>query len=105
MGDLKLDDCFTDQASSLGRHLTRLTAPDGRHVEIWTDESFSHVVLLTSPEFIDETGNATLAVAVEPQTAAVNCLNNEIGPRWLSPGESWSPTWGVQADLGPRVGA
>ena len=99
VGDVTLDDCFTNQNVVDGRHRCRLTAPDGRFVEVWTDESFSHTVLLTTRRFTDENGDAILAVAIEPQTAAVNSLNNGIGFTWLEPGETWSVRWGVSANL------
>lgn len=99
VGDLQLDDCYTDLAIADGRHHISLSAQDGRKVEIWTDPDFGHVVLLTTDQFIDETGRPALAVAIEPQTAAVDCLNNGRGLKWLLPGESWSPEWGVTAQL------
>lgn len=100
VANLALDDCFTDQSLIDGCHRSRLTAPDGRHVEVWTDENFGHVVLLTTRQFVAENGQEALAVAIEPQTAAADSFNNGFGLVWLDPGASWSPTWGVTAQLG-----
>jgi aldose 1-epimerase len=99
VGEVDLDDCYTDQAIVDGHHHIVLAAHDGRQVEVWTDENFGHVVLLTTDQFISEVGQPTLAVAIEPQTAAADCLNNGIGLKWLEPGDSWSPEWGVTANL------
>lgn len=95
VGGLSLDDCFTDQATYDGRHTITLTSPEGSSVEVWTDESFSHVVLLTTDRFVADDGEPTLAVAIEPQTAAVDSFNNGIGLKWLAPGESFDCAWGV----------
>lgn len=100
VGEIALDDCFTDQKLENGRFRTRLSAPDGRHVELWTDENFGHIVLLTTREFIAEDGRKVLAVALEPQTAAADSFNNGIGLTWLEAGDSWSVEWGVSAKLG-----
>lgn len=95
-GDVVLDDCFTDlEPGEDGRFRTRLSAPDGRWVEVWGDESFDHVVLLTTRRFTDQHGDTILAVAIEPQTAAADALNSGIGIRWLEPGETWTARWGV----------
>ena len=101
VGDLALDHCFTDLEGRDGRSSTSLTAPDGRAVEVWTDANFAYQVLLTTHEFIDEGGRATLAVAIEPQTAAVDALNNKQGLRELQPGEEWTARWGVTPRLVP----
>lgn len=99
VGEVVLDHCFTDQELVDGRHLTRLTAPDGRYVEVWSDASFGHIVLLTTRRFIDQNGDRILAVAIEPQTAAVDSLNTGIGTTWLAQGETFTARWGVTASL------
>ncbi|TQL52704.1 aldose 1-epimerase family protein [Subtercola boreus] len=99
VGDVELDDCFTDQRYSDERTSTMLTAPDGRSVTVWGDESFGHTVICTTDVFLDEHRLLVDAIAIEPQTAAVNALNNGIGLTWLEPGESWEASWGVTASL------
>jgi aldose 1-epimerase len=96
VGDVVLDDCFTDlKPGPDSRYRSRLSAPDGRYVEVWGDESFDHVVLLTTRRFTDHHGDTILAVAIEPQTAAANALNTGIGIKWLAPGETWTARWGI----------
>lgn len=99
VGDLQLDNCYTDQALTDGEYRTRLTAPDGRHVELWTDENFRYIVLLTTDAFVAANGREVLACALEPQTAAGDSLNSGDGLRWLAPSQSWSPIWGIRAQL------
>jgi aldose 1-epimerase len=101
VGEVVLDHCFTDQQLVDGRYPTRLTAPDGRYVEVWADASFDHIVLLTTRRFTDDNGERILAVAIEPQTAAVNSLNTGIGTTWLAHGETFTARWGVTAMLNP----
>ena len=98
-GDLSLDHCFTDMIARDGRFRTTLTAPDGRSVSVWTDENFAYQVLLTTDQFVDENGSATFAVAIEPQSSAVNAFNNREGLHDLSPGDDWVVQWGITPDL------
>ncbi|WP_158507088.1 aldose 1-epimerase family protein [Subtercola sp. Z020] len=101
VGEVELDDCFTDldRATPDGRWYATLTAPDARSVSVWGDEAFGHIVICTTDVFLDENRELVDAIALEPQTAAVNALNTGIGLTWLQPGESWSATWGVTASL------
>lgn len=104
VGDLELDHCFTGLAPAGERSTTSLAAPDGRSVEVWADPDFGYQVLLTTRSFIDHTGAAIRAVAIEPQTAAVDAFNTGEGLRWLQPGEGWTLSWGVIPKLG-RLGS
>jgi aldose 1-epimerase len=97
--DLALDHCFTGLAPAGERSTTTLTAPDGRSVAVWADADFAYQVLLVTDSFVDHTGVEVRAVAIEPQTAAVNAFNTGDGLRWLRPGERWTLRWGVIPDL------
>lgn len=96
VGDLSLDTAFgaVQMDGGLARH--RLTAPDGRWVELWQDENFGFVQVFTAPAFERESGKG-LAVAIEPMTAAPNALNTGVGLRWLEPDETWTLSWGIRA--------
>lgn len=97
--EINFDDCFTDQKLRDGRYSAELTAPDGRSVTVWGDSNFDHLVICTTKLFLNERQQFVDAIAIEPQTAAVNSFNNQIGLKWLEPNEVWSPTWGVTARL------
>lgn len=103
VADLELDHCFTGLAPDGEPSSTTLASPDGRSVAVWADADFAYQVLLTTHSFVDHTGSEILAVAIEPQTAAVNAFNTGDGLRWLQPGERWSPSWGVIPDLRSRA--
>lgn len=95
VGDLSLDDGFGAVRVENGTSRHRLTAPDGRFVELWQDESFGYVQVFTTRAFSGE-GGEHLAIAIEPMTAPADGFNSGKGVRWLEPDESWSATWGVR---------
>jgi aldose 1-epimerase len=92
LGDATLDTGFTDltrDADGLVRH--SLTAPDGRRVTLWQDESFDFVQVYTTPRYPGQ----SLAVAIEPMTAPADAFNSGLGVRRLAPDESWILRWGI----------
>lgn len=95
VGELQLDDGFgaVRVVDGVSRH--RLTAPDGRFVELWQDAAFGYVQVFTTRAF-SGAGEDHLAIAVEPMTAPANGFNSGKGVRWLEPNESWSVTWGIR---------
>lgn len=98
VGELSLDDGFGGVQHDGGRAEHSLTAPDGRSVTLWADESYGYVQAFTHRSF------ATLpvgdvAVAIEPMTAPANALNSSDGLSWLAPGETMKTKWGVQPHL------
>jgi len=95
VADLDLDDAFggVTPVDGVSRH--RLTAPDGRFVELWQESDFAYVQVFTTRIFPKDGGLGT-AIAVEPMTAPPNALNSGQGLRWLEPGESWSGSWGIR---------
>ncbi len=99
VGDLALDTCYTDLEFADGRSCTTLTAPDGRSVSVWTDSAFAYQVLLITGDFIADDGQARLAVAIEPQTAAVDAFNSRDGLHRLEGGGEWTVSWGVTPAL------
>jgi len=92
---LDLDDAFggVTPVDGVSRH--RLTAPDGRFVELWQESDFAYVQVFTTRIFPKDGGLGT-AIAVEPMTAPPNALNSGQGLRWLEPGQSWSGSWGIR---------
>jgi aldose 1-epimerase len=92
---LDLDDAFGGVTSVEGLSRHRLTAPDGRFVELWQESDFAYVQVFTTRIFPKDGGLGT-AIAVEPMTAPPNAFNSGQGLRWLEPGESWSGSWGIR---------
>lgn len=92
VGALQLDDGFGGVESDWAH---RLTAPDGRFVEVWGDPDYKFVQVFVNRSFPKEGGFGT-AIAVEPMTAPAGALVSGQGLRWLQPGESWSVSWGIR---------
>jgi len=95
VGDLWLDDAFGGVVPVDGESVHSLTAPDGRRVEMWQDESHPYVQVFTTRKFPKD-GGLGLAVAIEPMTAAPNALNTGDGLKWLEPDENWVVRWGIR---------
>ncbi len=91
LGDVEFDDAFGEVAK-VSDAAASLTAPDGRRVELWQDESFPYVQVFTTRKF----PGTQLAVAIEPMTAPANAFNTGIGLRWLEPGQTWVASWGIR---------
>ena len=95
VAELDLDDAFggVTPVDGISRH--RLTAPDGRFVELWQQSDYAYVQVFTTRIFPTAHGLDT-AIAIEPMTAPPNALNSGQGLRWLKPDESWSASWGIR---------
>jgi|SRR5690554_3827990 len=100
VGDLTLDTAFGAVQCEDGVARHRLTAPDGRWVELWQGADFGYAQVFTPRVFGRESGPG-LAVAVEPMTAPPNALNTGEGLRWLDPGEEWTLSWGIRTGAAP----
>lgn len=92
IGDLSLDEGYSDLIVVNGVSRHTLTAPDGRFVELWQDDAFRYLQVYTTKNFPDRES----VIAIEPTTAAANALNNGLGIHWLGPCESWSVSWGIR---------
>jgi len=92
--DLDLDDAFGD-VTPVDQVTAVLTAPDGRSVALWQDESFPFVQVFTTRKFPRGTGLVT-AIAIEPMTAPANAFNSGQALKWLNPGETWQASWGIR---------
>ena len=93
--DLDLDDAFGGITPVDGESVSTLTAPDGRRLELWQDESCRFVQVFTTRKFPKDGGKG-LAVAIEPMTAAPNAFNTGEGLKWLEPDERWDVRWGIR---------
>ena len=93
VGDVELNTTF----GQLGSHTHRLTAPDGRFVELWQDADFGYALAFATP--FPKDGGMKLAVAIEPMTVPPNGFNSGDGLRWLEPDERWQLSWGIRSTL------
>ena len=93
VGDVKLDDCFTDLIrDESGIATVRLS--EGSHaVELWLDDTQPWLMLFSD----DGEGPSRQGLAVEPMTAPVDAFNSGDGVRHLEPGETFTATWGIRA--------
>lgn len=96
IGDIAFDTAFTGLASVNGRHEHVLSAPDGRRVTLWADESFVYAHVYVSTIY----PGVSKAVAIEPMTAPADAFNSGEGLRWLDPTASYSAEWGILPGLG-----
>jgi aldose 1-epimerase len=78
-----------------GPNSSVLTAPDGRSLEVWQDESFGFVQVYT-PRNFPGLGGERHAVAIEPMTAAPDAFNSGLGLQWVEPGSSVTARWGIR---------
>lgn len=98
--DVLMDTAFTDLAAGGipprdGATSPTLSAPDGRSVSLWHDDSVSFVHVFVTATF----PGRTLAVAMEPMTGPANAFNSGDGLQWLEPGEQSTMRWGIDAAL------
>ncbi|GAB3280749.1 aldose 1-epimerase family protein [Sinomonas notoginsengisoli] len=104
VGELTLDAGYTGLAFAAVAHdgegeprsvRSTLTAPDGRSVWLWQEESCRYVHVFVTDTF---PGRAK-GVALEPMTGAANAFNSGEGLQWVGPGESASMRWGIGSSL------
>lgn len=96
-GERDLDIAYTSlKRDDDGLARARLSAADGRAVSLWQDAAATYLHVYVTREF---PGQHT-AVALEPMTAPADAFNSGDGLHWLEPGESFTMTWGIDAELG-----
>jgi aldose 1-epimerase len=93
LAGLDLDHEFSGLKQVEGIASTYLLEVDGSGFVIWQRDA-DYVMVYTSDAFNFDSGPAR-AVAVEPQTCAVNAFNNQRGLSVLEPGQSLVLNWGV----------
>ncbi len=90
---LMLDHEFSDLAGRPSECV--MTYPSGERLTIWQDSEFSHLMIYTARVFPWISGDAP-AIAIEPQTCAIDAFNNHLGLIELAPGAEFSARWGVR---------
>jgi len=96
LGPRHLDNAFTDLArDSDGGTTVRLSAPDGRAVELWLDAAYGYVEMFTGDSIPDQ-DRRRRGLGVEPMTAAPNAFRTGDGLLVLEPGDTVEATWEVR---------
>jgi aldose 1-epimerase len=96
VGSIALDNDFTDLVFDANGHAhTYLLTAKGSGLDVWQDTSFKHVVIFTTDDFPTASGATTLALAIEPSTAAPNAFNSGKDLMFLKQGELFTAKWGV----------
>ena len=78
----------------------RLTAPDGRCVELRAHPKFGWVQVYVAADFESDDGPRT-SIAIEPMTAPPNALRTGVGVTWLETGRDWEAGWSLRLVAAP----
>jgi aldose 1-epimerase len=94
LGDVRLDDAFTDVLRDGDRASAEVRTVDGG-AELWIDGAFGYLQVFTRhvPGVED-------AVAIEPMSCPADAFNSGAGLVVLEPETEWTGTWGIT----PREG-
>jgi aldose 1-epimerase len=87
---LRIDDAFTDVATSAGRGYASVRTPEGG-AQLWFDEAFGFLQVFTA----DDLAHGVPAIAIEPMTCPADGFNSGSGLLVLDPGQTWSASWGI----------
>lgn len=90
-----LDHCFTDleRADDGLARATVADSSDGRRLELWADDSYSHLMVFTGDPLPDVNRRA---VAIEPMTCPPNAFQTGDGVIRLEPDETIWLSWGLR---------
>jgi len=97
VGDIDIDQAYSD-LDPVDGVAASLTAPDGRSVSLWQDESFPYLQVFVTNVY-PEDGKLVLAVAMEPMTAPANALASGQSLRWVESGDTFTAGWGIRSTL------
>jgi aldose 1-epimerase len=97
IGDTELDTGYGElERDGEGLARVRLEEPgSGRAVSLWMDSSYAYLMLFTG-DSVPEEGRRRRGLAVEPMTCAPNAFQSGQGLLRLSPGETFSGSWGIE---------
>jgi aldose 1-epimerase len=91
---IDLDTAYTGLDTVDGKVRHRLTAPDGRAVELAADPVFAWTQVFTT-EVYDTDEGLIDAVAIEPMTCPPDAFNSGTDLILLEPGEQWTAGWSL----------
>ena len=94
LADAKLDDYFTDLATTEGQAVSRLETSDWA-LELRQSATMSHLVVYLTHEYESE-GELVSALALEPASAPANSLNSKEDLVYIEPTKSFAGSWSVR---------
>ena len=101
LGSTSLDTAFTglERDPATGRWVVTVSGlRDRADVHVWADGSFEWAQVFTVKGADDAPG--VRGIAVEPMSCPADAFNSGQGLVVLTPGESWSGTWGISPSVG-----
>jgi aldose 1-epimerase len=98
LAEVELDTAFG--MGGRGPWQTTLESHDGTRVVIWQDASMGWIQLFLTDSFPGIGGPKT-AIAIEPMTAPPNSFATGEDLTVVSPGETWSVSWGIDKTVSP----
>lgn len=90
LGELRLDDGFTDLSFDGGRGVAEVRTSAGG-AQLWFDQAFGYLQAFTRENLTPGVNG----VAIEPMTCAPDAFNSGAGLIVLEPGQDWSASWGI----------
>jgi aldose 1-epimerase len=94
LADAKLDDYFTDLATTQGESVSRLETSNWA-IELHQSATLSHLVVYLTHEY-DAEGGQVSAIAIEPASAPANALNSKEDLDYIEPGATFTGNWSVR---------
>lgn len=94
LADAKLDDYFTDLATTAGEVVSRLET-DSWTLELRQSAALPHLVVYLTHEY-DSEGELVSALALEPASAPANALSSNEDVVFIEPAEAFTGSWGVR---------
>lgn len=91
---LTLDHEFSGFATS---PRATIETPNGYKIHIDQGAELAYQMVFVAEDFPWDAGAAP-AIAIEPQSAAIDSFNNGLGLRTLASGETWSAQWAVSVE-------
>jgi aldose 1-epimerase len=90
LGELRMDDCFTDLVHTDGRAVAEVRTATGG-ARVWCGEAFGYLQAFT----LDAFPGGGSGIALEPMTCAPDAFNSGAGLITLEPGAAWAGSWGI----------
>ncbi len=94
LGDLQVDETYTDLTRTGDRAVVTLDRPDGRSVQLWAGPGYPYLEVFTGDTLAPSRRRTGLGV--EPMTAPPNALQTGEDLVRLAPGDTLTLQWGAR---------